>query len=124
MTCRLFAALVMVINHLVLTYPSNPQLLLTRNPLQPTYQEFHSTAKSPKLFLSALKLLREVHNAGYVHGDKKAANFLVDGQVLVSDVKGLARSNSSRPVDIVALSRTCISQRIRAGRPPEPQPLG
>ena len=50
--------------------------LLIRDPLQFIYHEFHSTAKSPKLFLSAIILLREVNNAGYVHGDKKAANFL------------------------------------------------
>jgi len=45
-------------------------------------------AKSPELFLSAIESLREVHHAGYVHGDIKPANFLVDGKkVLVSDVE-------------------------------------
>jgi serine/threonine protein kinase len=56
--------------------------------VMPIYQEFGSMEKSPELFLSAIQALREVHSAGYVHGDIKPANFLVDGkQVLVSDVE-------------------------------------
>ena len=80
-------------------------MLLTPITLQPIYQEFDSIKKTPELFLSAIQSLREVHSAGYVHGDIKPANFLVDGEnVLVSDVESELAYARATPASIDSFS--------------------